>query len=132
MMIDINKKYRTREGNEVRIYAVDGAEMHEVHGAYKLNGGWISETWTKKGTYFATSESEIDLIEFTPWIPKDKEPVWCWENDYICLRELKFWDEINKATFTYNGKRIGVRFANYAKVEHIEPWMIEAQSKLQD
>ena len=35
-MIDINKKYRTRNGREVRIYATDGWSASPVHGAIKV------------------------------------------------------------------------------------------------
>jgi hypothetical protein len=34
-MIDINKKYRTRDGREVRIYATDGDGDPLTHGAIK-------------------------------------------------------------------------------------------------
>jgi len=34
-VIDINKKYKTRNGQKVRIYATDGAEDYPIHGAIK-------------------------------------------------------------------------------------------------
>jgi predicted DNA-binding protein with PD1-like motif len=35
--IDINKKYRTRDGHEVRIYATDGMGLYPVHGAISVS-----------------------------------------------------------------------------------------------
>jgi hypothetical protein len=49
MKIDINKKYQTRDGREVRIYAVDGGRIindsKSIHGAVKLDDGWCMITW---------------------------------------------------------------------------------------
>jgi len=73
-MIDINKKYRTRDGKEVRIYAVDGGRNKNiVHGAMN-DKGWLSVTWTAEGKYLKFDmDSENDLIEVKPRI---KETVW--------------------------------------------------------
>jgi hypothetical protein len=72
-MIDINKKYRTRDGREVRIYAIDGLDTHSVHGAMYTIGGWLSYTWRKDGSYFSDMDYEDDLIEVKPRI---KRTVW--------------------------------------------------------
>jgi len=69
-MIDINKKYRTRDGNEVRIYATDGGGLFPVHGAIRLNGGWESTSWTKSGVLYVNDESCVDLIEVRPRIKR--------------------------------------------------------------
>jgi len=71
-MIDINKKYRTAWGQEVRIYAVDGGGYWPVHGAMK-NGRdniWVVTSWDVNGKYHYP---ECDLIETKPRI---KETVW--------------------------------------------------------
>lgn len=47
-MIDINKKYRTRDGHEIRIYAMDGG-LAPVHGAIKVSGGWLQHSWHLDG-----------------------------------------------------------------------------------
>ena len=73
-MIDINKKYRTRDGREVRIYATDGG-LHKsmVHGAIFTDGcGWLSNTWSAKGSSRPLTE-EFDLIEVRP---RHKRTVW--------------------------------------------------------
>lgn len=63
-MIDKNKKYRTRNGKNVVIYATDGYGDHPIHGAV---GGEIM-TWDKNGKYsrYNAIESINDLIEVNP------------------------------------------------------------------
>ena len=65
-MIDINKKYRTRDGREVRIYATDGRDPFPVHGATKEKYGWNMETWSEGGRCDAYMERDKDLIEVRP------------------------------------------------------------------
>ena len=130
-MIDINKKYITKDGREVRIYATDGSGFDSVHGAILINRDeWMSRSWDKYGIYDPTKHSDNDLIE--AWIPKDKEPIWCWENHYKTCRTLLFWDAVNNTIFNVHGGRNHVRYTNYAKVEHIEQWMLDMQAKLED
>ena len=69
-MIDINKKYRTRDGHEVRIYATDGISPSPVHGAFLTIDGWATCNWTKTGEKFLVGESFIDLIEVKPRIQR--------------------------------------------------------------
>jgi len=68
-MIDINKKYRTRDGREARIYATDGGGMHPVHGSTKMNDGWRSCTWLFDGR-ITCIDSCGDLIEVKPRIQR--------------------------------------------------------------
>ena len=68
-MIDINKKYRTRGGQEVRIYATDGTGSHPVHGAVKISIGWISCCWMQEGFHMVNGGS-YDLIEVKPRIQR--------------------------------------------------------------
>jgi hypothetical protein len=83
-MIDPNKKYRTRDGREVRIYAVDGGGRFPVHGATKQNDGtWRQEEWTLTGSYNGESSHghtiahHLDLIEVKPRIQRE-----VWVNVY--------------------------------------------------
>ena len=62
-MIDINKKYRTKDGEEVRIYATDGAGSYPVHGAVKTAGGWYYVVWTNVGSLFKAGRDPADLVE---------------------------------------------------------------------
>ena len=68
-MIDINKKYRTRDGREVRIYALDGGGGCPVHGSIKTSDGWRSFTWPSDGR-IACDENCGDLIEVKPRIQR--------------------------------------------------------------
>lgn len=75
-MIDITKKYRTRDGREVRIYATDGADPYPVHGAIKNSDGeWCGSAWRVNGDYKlnAPTFDDDDLIEVKPRI---KREVW--------------------------------------------------------
>jgi hypothetical protein len=44
-MIDMKKKYKTEGGYPVRIYATDGRQDYEVHGAYFVEGNWHPASW---------------------------------------------------------------------------------------
>jgi hypothetical protein len=70
-MIDINKQYRTRDGLEVRIYATDGRGIYPVHGAVKVEDGWIPYSWKKVGVEGVNNAR--DLIEIRP---RHKRTVW--------------------------------------------------------
>ena len=73
-MIDINKKYRTRDGREVRIYAVDVDNLDNVHGAYRhKDGKWMVASWSWGGARHDAEETPMDLIEVKPRI---KRTVW--------------------------------------------------------
>ena len=74
-MIDINKKYRTRDGREVRIYATDGeaADKYPVHGSIKYETGWELFTWQLDGMRTPGHKGGGDLIEVRP---RHKWTVW--------------------------------------------------------
>ena len=78
-MIDSNKKYRTRDGREVRIYATDGGAGSPVMGAvfYTTPNGqswWESARWTEDGRYdYHGRQTNTDLIEVRP---RHKRTVW--------------------------------------------------------
>jgi hypothetical protein len=82
-MIELGKKYRTRDGCEVRIYAVDGGGRFPVHGATKQNDGtWRQEEWTLTGSYNGEKDGhaiphDLDLIEVKPRIQRE-----VWVNVY--------------------------------------------------
>jgi len=69
-MISMDKKYRTKDGNDVRIYAVDGNQPYAVHGAWRRSDGWISETWTQTGERMSPPPNFVglDLVEVMPRI----------------------------------------------------------------
>lgn len=73
-MIDITKKYRTRDGRDVRIYATDGGGKDHIHGAVKNEcGSWVAEQWYGGGKYAHCGVHMKDLIEVKPRI---KREVW--------------------------------------------------------
>jgi hypothetical protein len=74
-MIDINKKYRTRDGREVRIYATDGRAMYPIHGAILQEHGWQQSCWAVDGLHSISSSGNHsgDLIEVRP---RHKRMVW--------------------------------------------------------
>jgi len=79
-MIDINKKYRTRDGREVRIYATDcGRDGDMAHGAIKNKSErWGQCSWYKDGRFYDGPHShELDLIEVRP---RHKRTLWI--NEY--------------------------------------------------
>ena len=80
-MIDIDKKYRTRDGREVRIYAVDGRGEFQIHGAIKTDVGWGCSEWKLNGQSYANRSGPNDLIEVRP---RHKRTVWVtvWRNGY--------------------------------------------------
>jgi hypothetical protein len=69
MKIEVGKKYKTRDGRDVRIYAVDGFGVHCVHGAYFDTAdygevGWIDDSWTINGEVVEGQEGfDLELVE---------------------------------------------------------------------
>ena len=91
-MIDVNKKYRTRDGREVRIYATDGGGPQPVHGAISGLNFWSTANWSKNGSYTVVygQEHDNDLIEVRP---RHKRTVWLhvWENGTVCATEESYY-----------------------------------------
>lgn len=74
MTISMDKKYRTRDGREVRILAVDGFGKHPVHGVYLSEVGWVLYRWAANGSayppWYADGNTK-DLIEVKPRIQRE-------------------------------------------------------------
>jgi hypothetical protein len=125
MNISMDKKYTYTNGKSARILCVDCPNTEfpvismdqcgQIH-YHTANG---RNEWTT-----------ISLIEV--WQPQDKELVWAWDYTDTVSRRLSFYDKINNSLFTNNGLRNGHTYDNYAKVKHIEQWMLDAQAELQD
>jgi hypothetical protein len=93
MTIDINKKYRTKSGEDVQIYAIHEDGPFPVHGAIKKAYGWEMVTWTKSGSQF---DPEEDLVEFEVK-PRIKRRFWVnVYPDHCCgaYREKRHADEM--------------------------------------
>ena len=91
MTISMDKKYRTRDGREVRIYAVDGCGKHPVHGAYLTEDGWKGYNWAADGLAYPpwyVEGNNRDLIEVKPRIHRE---YWMnvYPNDWAQVYESK-------------------------------------------
>lgn len=73
-MIELGKQYKTRDGREVRIYAVDCGGHRPVHGAIRENNEWVAYTWLHDGVAGLHCNS---LIEVKPRIQRE-----VWVNVY--------------------------------------------------
>ena len=91
-MIDIKKQYRTRQGEEVRVYATDGDEDMPVHGAILTKHGWKVNSWARDGKWCPNMTDKVDLIEVKPRI---KREVWVnvYPNGTKSFGEKRFADE---------------------------------------
>lgn len=95
-MIDKDKTYRTRSGNEVRIYATDGGGIETVHGAIKsVDGKWVATSWTDEGFWEKEYDPSRDLIEVRP---RHKRTVWLhvFKNSTVCATEEAYYDITNR------------------------------------
>lgn len=78
-MVDPKKQYRTRDGREVRIYAVDAGGDKPVHGAIANKGKWDFHCWSSLGDWASQecAATPLDLIEVRPRIVRE-----VWVNVY--------------------------------------------------
>lgn len=74
-VIDVTRVKKTRGGQEVRIYALDGGNAHLIHGArLEPSVGWLAETWNKYGQHLQGLMKSLDLVEEPETVELD---VWC-------------------------------------------------------
>jgi len=94
-VIDINKKYHTRDGRAVRIYAVDGGPLQIlIHGAVLDKGGWSITSWGSDGEW-SKDHKDWDLIEDRP---RHKRTVWLhvFKNSTVCATEEAHYEITNR------------------------------------
>lgn len=89
-MIELSKKYRTRNGREARLYVVDAGGDSPIHGAIKELGIWHVAAWGSDGRSlpapYSYSHSISDLIEMKPsaieemiaWLEEQSSPNLFW------------------------------------------------------
>lgn len=72
-MISLDKKYRTRDGREVRLFMDDsGYGGCPILGAYKDKSGcWISGYWGRNGRVNFHGPDDRDLVEIKPRIQRE-------------------------------------------------------------
>lgn len=73
--IEMTRVYRTRDGREVRIYAVDGGGTRPVHGAVLMGDSWRQERWTINGDW-APEDMAATLYDLIEVRPRIKRKVW--------------------------------------------------------
>lgn len=61
--IEMSRRYSTRDGREVRIYATDGCQDYPIHGAVNSLSGWDGFAWTSDGHVSLNHIDDCDLIE---------------------------------------------------------------------
>jgi hypothetical protein len=104
-MISKNKTYRTRDGREVRIYAIDGGVGKSmVHGATLDEApGWFPRVWYPDGSH--TENGDFDLIEVKPRIKRT-----FWTNIY----GGKYFDPDKVGQAIFFSKEMADKFVIYA------------------
>jgi len=129
--LKVGKTYYTREGNEVRICAVDGKYPDEILGVELQPDGWVARQWRGDGT---SINYDYTWITHEEWEPADKELVWAWDSHKEFGRRLGFYDAKNNKLFNLgSGTRNGYHFSKYAPYEGEWPeWAKEAAKKLED
>lgn len=93
MKIKAFHRYKTRNGEEARVYATDVPGKYPVLGVYKIDDGWAASSWTTGGGLLVGTEDLLDLIEElgpffsfdksclpdeAQWIAMDKDGAWWW------------------------------------------------------
>jgi hypothetical protein len=70
MIVDKDKQYRTKSGNEVRIYETNNGGAFPVHGAVLEDGIWMLKSWRSHGCKWHDDKSDYDLVEIKPRIKR--------------------------------------------------------------
>ena len=83
--------------------------------------------------YLIHKGNHVTSFEWSTTPPiQDKDLVECWSDKSICVRMLCFYNKKDNRTFDPLGKRYGLVFENYRKVENEPEWAKEARKKLED
>ena len=115
-MISMDKQYKTKEGKQVKLYAVEEKGHFPVHGAtLELDGRWDCMCWTDEGKAFRGSITSEDLVEVKPalkigfwinlysageystWLNKEDADLYCSEGRVACIffeREVEYGEGI--------------------------------------
>jgi len=110
------------------IVKFDGFESGIVFniGDSSYNMDECSDSWVEH--YNSDIWTIVDPFEL-----QHKDLVECWDNDWIAIRHLRFYDKINNSTFWADGtSNENLKFDNYKKIERCnEPeWAKEARKLL--
>jgi hypothetical protein len=81
LLVSTDKKYRTIEGKEVRIYSTDNGGNYPVHGAWRdeIHNEWFIREWTAEGNQCITPRDTdpYNLVEVKPRVQREY-----WANIY--------------------------------------------------
>lgn len=115
--IEPGKIYRARNGERIRIYAIEGKELH---GAIFHRGNWEVDTWNLSGKYLAGKDKDHDrdlilspLLQIVPggkYRSRDGRPVKIYEFnkdsiDFPFIGSIKD-DKGNWVPRVYDGKGV--------------------------
>ena len=100
-MISKDKQYTTKDGEEVRIYAIDGKGAFPIHGAVLTDEGWEENTWQEDGGFSSNEGTHLDLIEI---VPKVKVWVEYYLDSYGNFITARYFSEDTYLTYKAGGK----------------------------
>jgi hypothetical protein len=118
-MISKDKQYKTRQGQEVRIYSIDGYGFFPIHGAFLNDNGWVVCNWGEDGMIYASREAALDLIEIVP-----KVKVWI---EYYLDRYGNFCVQHHKEEEEYF--RLKIVGKQYSNLTHLKLDVFEYEPK---
>ena len=76
--IEVGKSYKLRDGRKARVYATDGYNCKQIHGAiYYPDEGWSFAIWDEQGKFHRTCDSQLDIV--SEWT--EPHPAESWEVD---------------------------------------------------
>lgn len=70
MTISLDKKYKTRQGDEVKLFVLDGGGHYPVIGILSSQDYWTAMRWDVNGKINATSLTSFDLVEVKPIVKR--------------------------------------------------------------
>lgn len=74
MKIEVGKFYKSRSGNKIRIYALDGAVSGPIHGAFFFDRYWNNTNWYPGGQWAMDREKNPhDII--SEWLEQSSRLV---------------------------------------------------------
>jgi hypothetical protein len=126
-MISKDKQYKTKGGQEVRIYSTEAGGLFPVHGSVKVNGGkeWIHKIWTDQGCGNSSSNNiessrvrGLDLIEI---VPKVKVWVEYYLDRYGNFITARYFSEDTYLTYKAGGESCPTRTHLKLDVFEYEP-----------
>lgn len=129
-MIDLNKKYTTRDGKQVKLYDIVNAEnqKYPVIGAFYIDSDkrWKVDTWTLNGRNDVAGKSIFDLIEKSKYnfVKRLTCVTWDIEGDCQKLRHYSHSDNDKHYVFT-DGKTSHTAHNDTVSFNYCKPYQPE-------